>query len=403
MKMKKIYIWGAGYYADHVYSVIDKNACTIEGIIDSDVSKQGSFWNGILKIYTPKDLIYLNFDCIIISALQYEEIERMCRKLGIPGNKVIAYWKDSESIGLYESRAMGILKERHEKEIFENRLDSAPYEWGLKPVPQIRSAEELLRKIIIDHSSLCRFGDGEFNIMCKKGEPWFQNSSESLRNRLIEVISSHISNINIAIAQNFSHLECYKEAAADEIRAYMSHGTRDEIITFLEEKSTYYDAYVSRPYIIYKNKENAERIFPLFQKIWEERDVILVEGKYARFGINNNLLGSAKSIKRIICPAKGAWDCYGKILESVQINASKRDLVCVSLGPAATVLAYDLAREGYQALDIGQLDNEYDWYLKGVDRRTAISGKLVAEVAENLNINECDSKEYRSQIVAEIN
>ena len=129
----------------------------------------------------------------------------------------------------------------------------------------------------------------------------------------------------------------------------------------------------------------------------------MVEGKYARFGINNNLLGSAKSIKRIICPAKGAWDCYGKILESVQINASKRDLVCVSLGPAATVLAYDLAREGYQALDIGQLDNEYDWYLKGVDRRTAISGKLVAEVAENLNINECDSKEYRSQIVAEIN
>ena len=37
----------------------------------------------------------------------------------------------------------------------------------------------------------------------------------------------------------------------------------------------------------------------------------------------------------------------------------------IALGPTATVLAYDLAEMGYWALDIGHLDLEYEWFLKG--------------------------------------
>ena len=65
----------------------------------------------------------------------------------------------------------------------------------------------------------------------------------------------------------------------------------------------------------------------------------------------------------------------------VKRRAKKSDLILISLGPTATVLAYDLAQCGYQAIDIGQLDNEYDWCKMGVKERVAIPYKCVAEVS----------------------
>lgn len=72
------------------------------------------------------------------------------------------------------------------------------------------------------------------------------------------------------------------------------------------------------------------------------------------------------------------------------------------------MLAYDLAVAGYQALDIGQLDNEYEWYIRGADERIPIPGKMVAEVDKGSCANDRtqtdvnQEAEYRKQVVAEI-
>lgn len=400
--MKNVYIWGAGYYAEFVYSVMDKTACSVNGIIDSDKTKQGMLWNGELRIHPPEQLTELEFDCLVISVQKYEEIEQKCKSMGIPDGKIVSYWKDAESRGLFENRTLQILKERHKTEIYKNRLESAPYEWGLKPVPKILPGEELLKKIAREKSSLCRFGDGEFEIMRGNERPWFQNVSSDLQERLFEVLNSEEHNVNIAIAQDFMHMEKYTDEAADIIRDYMSNGTREAILKFVKQDRFYYDAYVSRPYIMYKEKKNAEIIFPLFENLWNGRQVVIVEGEYARIGINNDLFDRSAGIKRILCPAKNAWDFHDEIIGCVLDVAQKEDLICISLGPAATVLAYDLACEGYWALDIGQLDNEYDWYLKGARERVAIPGKMVAEIQNNGELEEFKNFEYKSQIVARV-
>ena len=232
--------------------------------------------------------------------------------------------------------------------------------------------------------------------------PWFQSVSETLKDRLIEVLNSYEEFINIAVAQNFVDLDKFKERDADIIRAYMAYDTRKDIINFLDMKRTYYDAYVTRPYILYKNKRNAERLFPLFKKIWKDRSVIIVEGKYGRIGIKNDLFDASKSIKRVICPPRDAWMFYEKIKQTVIDIACRNDLICISLGPTATVLAYDLAKIGYQAIDIGQVDNEYDWYCMGADKRTSIKGKMVAEIKENNELEDFIDSKYFSQIAAEI-
>ena len=105
--------------------------------------------------------------------------------------------------------------------------------------------------MIRDHSSLCLFGDGEFEIMCVNNRDWFQETSETLRRRLLQIIRSDHPSINIAVAQNFKNLERFNEEAADIIRDYMAFQTRKDILKFLDMRRSYYDAYVTRPYSLY--------------------------------------------------------------------------------------------------------------------------------------------------------
>lgn len=400
--MLQVYIWGAGYCAGQVIGEIDSAKAHIAGILDNDEHKHGLGLFDSVPVIPPSMIKGKEFDYLIISAKDYAPIEQECKRLGIPSEKIISYWKNQPDAAAFIGRAARIEMLIKEKRMLENRLESAPYEWGLKKSPKILSAAELLKKIFNDGSSLCRFGDGEFDIMRGRKCSWFQNASQSLRERLFEVINSRDDSINIAIAQDFTDLERYKEAAADEIRAYMSNGTREAVLQFLDLSRAYYDAYVTRPYILYKDRNNADRTFPMFKSLWKNRAVVLVEGEYARNGVNNDLFSGAMEIRRVICPSKDAWAKYDEIKDAVLNVAGSGDLICISLGPAATILAYDLAKRGCQALDIGQVDNEYDWYTAGAVERTAIEGKMVAEIADRRVDENFRNDEYASQIMAVI-
>ena len=119
-------------------------------------------------------------------------------------------------------------------------------------------------------------------------------------------------------------------------------------------------------------------------------------------GIGNNLFSNVKSINRILAPSKNAFSVYDKIINSA-LYIDKNRLILLSLGPTATVLAYDLAKFGYQAIDIGHLDNEYEWYQAKADKRTSLPYKYVNEVNGGENVSEFESIEYQSQIIALIN
>ena len=98
-------------------------------------------------------------------------------------------------------------------------------------------------------------------------------------------------------------------------------------------------------------------------------------------GIGNDLFADTKSIKRILAPSKNAFSKYDEILNVVKKNISKDKLILIALGPTATVLAYDLFKLGYQAIDIGHIDIEYEWYLRGATEKIKIPNKFVNEVS----------------------
>ena len=114
------------------------------------------------------------------------------------------------------------------------------------------------------------------------------------------------------------------------------------------------------------------------------------------------MLINAKSIKRIICPPLNAFYLYDKILKAT-LKISKDNLILIALGPTATVLAYDLTKYGYQAVDIGHTDIEYELYLRNATKIIPIPYKYVNEAKKgNVNISEVTDKNYTNQIIYKI-
>ena len=164
-------------------------------------------------------------------------------------------------------------------------------------------------------------------------------------------------------------------------------------------KKTYYNAFVTRPYKDSVDKSGALTVFNAFKDIWKNKDITIIEGSKTRFGVGNDLVANAKSCQRILCPSINAFDVYDEILQEAKEIDHKR-MILIALGHTATVLAYDLAREGYQALDIGHLDIEYEWFLRGVDEKIPINNKYVNEAPLGRNVSEyIDDEKYNSEII----
>lgn len=82
---------------------------------------------------------------------------------------------------------------------------------------------------------------------------------------------------------------------------------------------------------------------------------------------------------------------------------NKNKLILLAIGPISTVLAYDLYKAGYQVIDIGHVDIEYEWYLRNVTTKVKIEGKYVNEIKTgNNDIIDIKDKVYSIQIIAKI-
>lgn len=373
-----------------------KSDVSIVGYVDNDSAKWSTSLDGI-RIYPPKEILTLEYDRIILSPLYYEKVLEECRDLNVAQPKIVVFMLLQESDDYIDIRGKEIYELEKKCELLESRLENKPYELGIGVFPQVKSAEELLQRIYSENCSLSRFGDGEFEMIRGAERPWFQNCNENLSRKLNEILHSDSRKCLIAIADNFGSLDNYTQFAADAIRLYLK-GKREELVKLLGKEPIYYDAYVTRPFMMRQDKSYAATIFDLWKMIWENRNVLIVEGKYSGFGLENDLIDNAQSIRRIVAPHKNAYDKYDDILQSVLKHAKKDDLILITLGPTATVLAYDLANNDYQALDVGQIDNEYEWYLHDAKERTEIHGKLVAESG----LKACDEIEdplYLSQVI----
>lgn len=413
-----IYIWGTGKGAKEILSYLYLNRCNILGYIDNNEEKSGQIFEG--KPICSFNKIKQEYDYIIISTkiLEYtRSILIQLEEYNVDADKVIPFY-DNEKVIIKNQYAdfvnidswRGVLLNReinNYERAFRIRIENMKYEImdevqnNKIVLPTIAPIEKTLDMIINQHCSIVRFGDGELGLIDKCRFHKFQKDDDGLAKRLHEVLNSNEPGCLVAIADNYGSLEKMTERGAESIRIYMTSGAREIQMKLLDLDREYHNAYLTRPYIYFKDKEHAGERFADIKRIWENKDVVIIEGHQTRLGVGNDLLDNTKSVRRILGPSTNAFDYYNQIVEEAS-KIEKTAIFLLALGPTATVLAYDLYKMGYQAIDIGHIDVEYEWYKLGVDNPVKLGNKYVCETPNGDEVEEISDKNYLAQIVARV-
>lgn len=113
--------------------------------------------------------------------------------------------------------------------------------------------------------------------------------------------------------------------------------------------------------------------------------------------MGNDLFAQAKLVQRIIAPSKNAFTKYEEILSKIEQYAQGK-LVLIMLGPIVKLLVEDLSWIGIQAIDLGHIDSEYEWFLMGETHKVKFNHKHNFDEDIELSLDET----YLEQIVARI-
>ncbi len=407
---KKVIFWAAGMNAKNFVGCL-REGVLVSAFVDNDALRWGEAFCGSHIIAAP-DLSRYEYDYIVITTPDYHEILDQLKDMGVgEGRIIVPFTPDQyDRKGWREIFHTGeLLYYVHEQRMagMAWMLENIPYEIsagmenGHFKRPIVRSIDETLEKLREGYS-MSRYGDGELNMVLGRNFSTFQHYDERLIRRLREIMVSNIPKHMVCIPDIYGDFFNKDESHKTWFRRHLSNGGRELDYNIFDMDKEYYNAFITRPYKDYVDKQGAGERFLALRALWDSRDITIIEGQKTRFGVGNDLISNAKSCERILGPAVNAFDRYEELFAQAK-KISKNRIILIALGHTATVLAYDLALEGWQALDIGHLDIEYEWFLRKVDKKVLIEGKYVNEVPLGRTVPEyIPDEKYNSEIIKTI-
>lgn len=257
---------------------------------------------------------------------------------------------------------------------------------------EIMTFDETVDCIINQKKSVARFGDGELEILANEEYSiGFQKNTKQLRERLDKILVNSDNKVLIGLPHYFTRVD-----KTDSVRARLFWFCK--VVTLSgsiknvmgNERRLFADTQFTRTYMDTKRTVNVASRFEKLKQIWKDRNVLVVEGAGTKLGIGNDLLNGTKSVKRLIIPAENAFFKYDEIMTQTKEFVNSHDgwdgIVLICAGPTATVMAYELGIQGIQAIDLGHLDLEYEWFLRKCKDKQVIDGKYVNEARNGRNV-----------------
>lgn len=258
---------------------------------------------------------------------------------------------------------------------------------------------DTLNYVIAHNSSVARFGDGEMDIITGHSIP-YQDYDENLANELKNIISLDSNeSLVVCLSDVFEGLDRYNQSAVDFWKQHLNNN-------YIYYKSLckapwYGSTFISRPYMDLVDKSLSNMYFKNIKNLWDKRDILIVEGVNSRSGVGNDLFDNANSVERIICPSKNAYSKIDEIELLIEKHAENK-LVFLILGPTAKVLAKRLSIKKIQAIDMGHIDSEYEWFKMKATTKVKLDHKHTTEHNFDENITFIEDDTYNSQIVERI-
>lgn len=365
-----------------LYKFIDSDKLTKEERIDVlDTMKWFYVLSNELKIPTILKSVQYIIEAITQKdyeqALKYCEILNQVRKM-LP--KEIKEKMSKPSANTYKQIKDNVVDTKiieKKEELLQQMKDSKV---------QILSTEESLNKLL-EGKSIANFGDIEFDFIIGN-DVKFQAHDEKLAEKLKEILSSKQDFCQIGIPDEINGFVNLTEES-EKFWINNMYENRNTWLEYIHEDMQYCTSNISRIYVRRKDRSHCGRYFSILKNVWKDKNVLICEEEQSKVGVHNDLLDGAKSVKRVICSSGETFDKYNQILSTIK-NESKDTLILIDLGPVGAILAYDLAKEGYQALDLKHFDTEYALFKKN-------SGKQSGELDQTDNEEHVN---YKNQIVS---
>ncbi|MBB1070188.1 DUF1792 domain-containing protein [Limosilactobacillus sp. RRLNB_1_1] len=262
---------------------------------------------------------------------------------------------------------------------------------------RILDASKTVEYILNNNISVGRIGDGEFNIMFSDKSIGFQKASSKLKNELINLNANN--NFLLALPHGLETTREYNIKTKVFWWRYVTFNHKFLIHYSENHGGEFLDTNFSRVVTEFKNKEAIDKVIKNVCRIWKNRNVIIIEGKFTRFGMNNDLLDNAKSVNRIIAPAENAYSKIDEIYKKTCEIASniENPIIIISLGPTATILSYRLSPK-YQSIDIGHFDLQYEYLRRGYYHKVSINDRYDNEMKNGNKVKKNVDKYYKDQI-----
>lgn len=260
------------------------------------------------------------------------------------------------------------------------QADYALYRAGVRKCPvKVHTVEETIDELIHTDKSMIRFGDGEIT-MIRGRSLVLQQVEPEMMEGLKRLLSYEHDGMIVTIPEIFDDLSIYRKESRQFWKDHLLF-SRKVYEQYCNPAKVYYNTSISRFYYALEDKSRCGQWIEGIRQIWKDKDVVVVEGERTHNGVGNDLLDTAASVERIIGPSAEAYAKVDEILACCREYPKDR-LFLISLGVAAKFLAEKLFLEGYRALDIGNLDMEYDWYLgRAVGKEKLAKHEVIGEEA----------------------
>lgn len=204
---------------------------------------------------------------------------------------------------------------------------------------------ETLKKVREEKLSLARFGDGELGMAIDPTRDIvFQRNSFSLQRKLRSILEEPQENLLVGMPQ-LSHKKLWISMFARYWPA---------LVTLLPEEVEWGNTEVSRPIAF---EREGDQMLQEWRLCWEDKRVAIVTGKGSRFRPLPQFFDNARKLETIFSNPRDAYEDLERVKEN--LLHKKPDIALISLGPAGTVLAAELAAINVQALDVGHLISSY--------------------------------------------
>lgn len=263
---------------------------------------------------------------------------------------------------------------------------------------KVLSIDDTIRRIREQNLSMIRFGDGEITLIRGKSLA-FQGGSRQIVEDLRTALRAQEDGLIITIPDIFGNnsLDQYVPASREFWKDHLLF-CRKIYYENCSPDIEYGTTSISRCYITLQDQSRCREWFDEIRQIWAGKDVTIVEGAGSHTGVTNDLMDTAASVERILCPPRKAYDSYQQILETCD-NIPRDRLVLLAIGPSAKPLGLHLFHQGYRVLDIGNLDTEYEWFLSGTKEKVRIAKQQIVTEEQN---REAGYTQYLSEIVARV-